>query len=232
MRIKYAQLVTIFIIISNILIVYFTWKYFLKINPEQKDPILPVTQKSTKPKDKIQTANKHIKKSVTLIFRDFYHFETDLKNSIDGILNLIPSVQIFVIYDEIPYPPLEFFSNSSLSIKNNVKFINLNFDVTKKAKDLHPISSIKTKYVLFMPDSVRLSGRTIIQKMIREFGNTNAETQKVLIIPFNSNVKSISNCCGINMDFSNWTIEYSVLNGTKNCDMVCIQFFFLNNLFI
>lgn len=199
------------------------------------------TQKPIKPKDKIQTANKHIKKTITIIFRDFYHFDNDLKGSIDGILALIPAVQIFIVYNEEPYPPIDYLVNYTTTSKNNVKFFNLGFDVRKTAKMLSPVYQIKTKYVLLLPDSVRLGGRSIIQKMLKELSNGDGVVEpsiidsklkddqkhaivkgqkKMLVIPFASNIRTMTNCCQLKLDMANWTLEYSVKNGTNNCDMV------------
>lgn len=263
LRIKYAKLITVFIIIINILLVYYTWKYFLTINKlNNKDSssgngggnsynaILPVTQKTIKQKDRIQTTNKHIKKSITIIFRDFYNFDNDLKNSIENLVNLIPTIQILLIYDYNLYPPLDYLTNKTVQFKNNIKLINLKFNINKTLRELNPLLLVKTKYCLFLPDSVRINGRNIIQKILREisgssgsggfsnnndisarFSNVNSEKekekeknipQKIVVIPFNSNQKKYVSCCEINLDFNNWTIEYNMLNSTvkNNCDMV------------
>lgn len=240
MRLKYSKLCTLLIIAFNIFLVYYTWKLFIgkTIGKSMKfantNPIAPVTEKP-KPKDRIQSTNKHIKKTITVIFRDFYHFENDLKLSIESIVTLIPNVQILVIYDEEPYPPMDYLTN--YTVRNNVKLIRLGFDINKTAKLMSPIFQIRTKYVLILPDSVRLGGRSIIQKMLKEMGNVeshadsaNEKTSKkensvrgprnMVVIPFASNVRDFSNCCSIKIDLANWTIEYSVKNGSTNCDMV------------
>lgn len=271
MHLKYTKVLTVFIIIVNALLVYYTWKFFLSNANNSL-----VTQDNSnisdekRAKERVQSINKHVKKAITIIFRDFYNFENDLHHSIENILNLIPNVQILVIYDIEPYPPLDFVQNLTAT-RTNVKFINLNFDINKSSRALSPIFQIKTKYVLFMPDSVRLGSRTIIQKILREieketlantrtenqrhFGVDNSDnqsnretqgaqsanernnvvmsnnkdninsnkqsTRKILIVPFASNVKTMGNCCSIKLDFADWTMHYSVKNGTVNCDMVC-----------
>lgn len=269
MRLKYSKLITFFIVAINIFLVFYTWKLFMTTssafgNLSAAVPLVVTqssaqiaaandnvvvqqdTQKPAKPKDKIQTANKHIKKTITIIFRDFYHFDNDLKGSIDSILALIPAVQIFIVYNEEPYPPLDYLAN--YTTKNNVKFVNLGFDVRKTAKMLTPIYQIKTKYVLLLPDSVRLGGRSIIQKMLKELSSGDEQQhspvapvgatkkdekqgtvavkgpKKMLVIPFASNVRTITNCCQLKLDMANWTLEYSVKNGTNSCDLVCFYF--------
>lgn len=169
MRLKYAKLVTIFVFLVNVILLYYTWKWFLFGEQQENSTAtaIKLLNDKSKQKDRIQSTNKHIKKTITIIFRDFYHFENDLQHSIDSILNLVPNIQILVIYEDEPYPPLHFISNYTAT-RTNVKFINLNFDIRKSAKALSPIYQVRTKYVLFVPDSFRFGGRAIIQKMVKE----------------------------------------------------------------
>lgn len=244
MRLKYSKLITFIVFVINAILLYYTWKLFLSdSNSEALGYDAPTaTDKIVRQKDRIQSANRHIKKAITIVFRDFYHFENDLQHSIESILNLIPNVQIVVVYDTEPYPPMTFVANYT-TIHSNVKFINLSFDVKKTAKALSPVFQMKTKYALFIPDSVRLGGRTILQKMLKEIeriekgdadggkdkiserGSSASSSSKsiirrIVVIPFASNVKTMGNCCRIKMDLANWTMEYGVKNGTDNCDMV------------
>lgn len=184
---------------------------------------------------------------ITILFRDVYYFDSDLRASIDSVLSLIPSIHVVVVYDGEPYPPLDYVSN--YTTKNNVHFINTEFDVHRTAKSMSPMHLVKTRYTLLMPDSVRLGGRSIIQKMLREIERddvgitfaalpitrekADAESNdrkeglsgekralRMLVVPFSSNIRGYTSCCSLSLDFSNWTLEYSVRNGTDNCDLV------------
>lgn len=250
MRLKYSKLCTFIIIIVNLVLVYCTWKLFIDDSIRTRWPLsssLAVASDGqsaslvARNRDRLATANRHIKKALTIVFRDVFHFDNDLKESIDSLLNVIPNVQILVVYDDEPYPPLSFVDNYTVT-RPNVRFINLGFDIWKSAQAMSPLVHIKTKYVLFMPDSVRVGGRSILQKMLREIeANVGAgeatkldggsdggdddddettASRKIVAVPFASNVKTIGNCCSLQLDFPNWTIEYSVQNGTTNCDMV------------
>lgn len=260
MRLKYSKLFTFLIICVNVFLLFYTWKLFIIGPPPSgrnhgtlSDATETTVTERPKPKDRIQAANKHIKKTITVVFRDFYHYDNDLKGSVDSILALVPNVQILIIYDEEPYPPLEYIAN--YTTRNNVKFFNLGFDVRKSAKSLLPVSQIKTKFVLLLPDSVRLGGRSIIQKMLKELcsseinvnagnGKTNNNKdghedkvkklvdesktipkvqKKMLVVPFSSNIRGLTNCCQIKLDLANWTLEYNVKNGTNNCDLVSVN---------
>lgn len=284
MRLKYAKLLTILVLALNVILIFYTWKWFLSnesTNSSTVDARGGDGQRSGQ-KDRTHTTIKHIKKTITIIFRDFYHFENDLHHSIESILNLIPNIPILVIYEDEPYPPLNFMNNYTVT-HPNVKFINLNFDIRKTSKALSPLTQIRTKYILFVPDSFRFGGRGIIHKMLNEIekktvnnkktpsatkstsedrsgvgtqqqtdssssssdananndknkapmANTKSQYKKIVIIPFASNVKTMSNCCRINVDTANWTMEYSVKNNTLHCDMVkiiCIISFFIHKL--
>jgi hypothetical protein len=207
-------------------------------------------------REKIQATNRQIRKSLTVIFRDFYDFDNDLKQSITSLTNLVPNLRIFVIYNNIPYPPLDLFdgqgSNNS-NVMRNVKFFSLNYDVNKSLKDTIPSLQVKTKYVLFMPDSARFSGRGLLQRAIKEINTPNEQEimllqnehillkqnnrvvdkskriidyhnqrtmKKIIAIPFASNSKAVNNCCRLDLDLPNWTLEYTFTNETDNCDMV------------
>lgn len=144
-RLKCAKLLTVLVLLLNAILLFYTWKWFLSSESNQT-----VGAKLTNAGNKQKDRNKHIKKAITIIFRDFYNFENDLHNSIDSILNLIPNIQILVIYEDEPYPPLLWVSNFTAS-HLNVKFINMNFDIRKTFKALSPLLQIRTKYVLFVP---------------------------------------------------------------------------------
>lgn len=265
-RLKYAKLLTLLVFLVNVILFFYTWKWFASEASDHASSVASKTlNERNKAKGRTHSTNKHIKKAITVIFRDFYHFENDLQHSIESILNPIPNIQVMVIFESEPYPPLSFVSNFT-AIHTNVKFINLNFDIRKTSKALAPLLQIRTKYVLFVADSFRFGGRSIIQKMLGEIEKTSSPAtdpiteakrydldvgsldqnvihndhnkivtnndksklpakspnKKVVIIPFASNVKTMSNCCLLNIDIANWTMEYSVINNTQHCDMVII----------
>lgn len=289
---KYGKLFIVFMICFNLVVFYYSWKYFLtstnllaetfsnreqrdtgdelnsfsshdsslllesvRITSRDRDRSTKVT-KFSRIRDRIQNTNKFLKKSLTVIFRDFYDFDNDLTQSIASVTNLIPNVQVFVISPEIPYPPLDIFTNPGQSTNqttwfekdSNVKFFSLGYDVTKSLKDTLPILQVQTKYVLFLPDSVRLNGRSLLTRMLREIAtpsqnelllqqhqnvllrqNNQAVENKIdlnqkperriIAVPFAGNPKSAANCCHLLLDLPNWTLEYVTGNDTDSCDM-------------
>lgn len=286
-RLKCTKLITALVFLVNVILLFYTWKWFLSNESNNEAPTVAsskLVNGANRQKDK---ANRHIKKAITIIFRDFYHFENDLQHSIENILNLVPSIQILVCYEDEIYPPLSFVANYTAT-HPNVKFINLNFDIRKTSRAQSPLLQIKTGHVLFLPDSFRFKKdhkdkirSSFFQKVLleiekesirknvivgatdsvdvkRSVGSEPAEedqntsfqqgdnidfttkndktkvsgkptnrkkiaqthSSKILVIPFASNVNTMSNCCRINIDIANWTMEYSVRNNTYQCDMV------------
>lgn len=236
MRIRISKCASVSIVFINLLLFFVSWKYFIasENSPDHNSLQGPSVLKSTtKPRDRIQDANKYLRKSLTIVFRDFYHFDNDLKTSIDHLLNLIPDLRIIIVSDELPYPPMNIFASSlpsnhtpsgtSLIYRENVQFFNLEVDSTKTASERNPLNYIQTKYILFMPDGFRLSnGRQLFQRLIKSFGHNlrDKSQRKILVVPFVSNHKVINYCFQINADIPNWTLEYEVKNTTKNCNMV------------
>lgn len=231
MRIRISKCAIVSIAFVNVLLFVASWKYFAPSENLIEGNALQVYKTTSKPRDKIQEANKFIRKSLTIVFRDFYHFDNDLKTSIDHLLILIPELRILVVCDELPYPPINIFTSSlstnqtstSLIYKDNVQFFNLDTDLSKTASEKNPLNVIQTKYILFMPDSFRLSnGRQLFQRLIKSLGHglRDKSLREIVVVPFASNQKDMNYCFHINSDVPNWTLEFEVKNATKNCDMV------------
>lgn len=242
MKIRVSKFLTFSIVIANLLLFFVSWKYFLSSEaPLDKVPTQLAVEKTTTPKqkfDRVQEAKKFLQKSLTIIFRDFYHFDNDLKSSIDHLLALIPDLRILIISEDYPYPPINIFAThlatnqtakpSTLIYKENVQFIWLSLDITRTASELNPLNYIQTKYALFMPDNFKLAnGRQMFQRMIKTLSNDEHQynirwrlKRKILIVPFNSNQKYINYCFHLNSDIPNWTLEYEVKNQTAHCELV------------
>ncbi|XP_055920755.1 ribitol 5-phosphate transferase FKRP [Eupeodes corollae] len=252
MRLRHAKLIIILIVLANLVLFYYTWKSVLWksiVDPGDESGNNQL-QKSKTPqtaKDKIKTANKHIRKSITIVFRTFYTFENDIKASIDSILEIVPNIPILVVQDTLPYPPVTYETN--LTEPSTVRFLNLGFDIQKSSKEMNPLLAIKTKYVLFMPDSVRLNNKNLLQKILKEINNSHREqvdgvgkvgvggggggggnggggivdsddiVRRVVIVPFAGNIKSFSSCTQVNLDLPNWTIQYIAVNSSDKCDL-------------
>lgn len=262
MRLRLAKLIIILIVLINLLLFFYSLRSSLWQNLELRllrtfnhaenaaDHSLIDDRSSGKSVKMAAHAQRQqhnvyeqLRKTITIVFRIFYSFENDIKESINSILDVVPNMPIVVYLEGIPYPPLTYelrnTSSKSLSADNdiNVKFVNLKYDFSQRhnINELNPLSVIRTKYVLFMPDSVRLNNKSILQKILKE---TNSQEwlrrtsfdvvkfdekfiRKILIISFSGNLKSFANCAEIHLDFPNWTIQYMAVNtSSDHCDLV------------
>ncbi|XP_030387249.1 fukutin-related protein [Scaptodrosophila lebanonensis] len=244
-RFRLVKVLLLAFLIVNLVFFYYTWNTLLwrriskALASSSSEPKAGPQVGKLSAKDKARNANKHIRKSITIVFYGHYNFEHDLKATIDSILDVIPNMPILVLQEgaaEYAYPPIKYERNLTSGEEHTVRFMSLAFDVQKTHDQLDPLREIHTKYVLFMPDSVRLSSKNLLQKILREIntvgGNIGKSSQqhrvtiapeqtvrRLLIVPFVGNLKSFSGCTQIKMDLPHWTMEYVATNNSAHCDL-------------
>ncbi|EDX07989.1 GD25239 [Drosophila simulans] len=242
-RLRLVKLLLLGFLLANLVFLYYTWNTLLwrRISRALSGESLPAEEppKAAKlsPKEKLRNANKHIRKSITIVFYGHYNFEQDLKASIDSILDVIPNMPILVLQDggaEYAYPPVNYERNLTAGEERTVLFQSLSFDVRRTRHELNPLASIRTKYVLIMPDGVRLSSKNILQKILREINSMGLPGQpkeqrppvppeqlvrRMVLVPFAGNLKSFSSCVKMNLDLPDWTLELVATNDTRRCDL-------------
>ncbi|BFG04808.1 fukutin-related protein [Drosophila madeirensis] len=245
LRLRMAKLMLLGVLLVNLIFLYYTWNTLLwrrisrvLAGGEELEPKAP----KLTPKEKVRNANKHIRKSITIVFYGHYNFEQDLRASIDSILDVIPNMPILVLQEggtEYAYPPLNYERNLTAGEDQTVTFLSLAFDVRRTRQDLDPLAAIHTKYALLMPDSVRLNSKNLLQKILREIntiGVAGAQAQaqpkeqrvavppeemvrRMVLVPFAGNLKSYSSCARMRMDLPNWTLEIVATNDSRRCDL-------------
>lgn len=199
---------TILIILVNIFLVCLFYKLFYPWKESTVAPItvIPAPQPSKAP-------NRHITKMITIVLRQFENFENDVAPTLQSILTLLPNIQIVVVSDSSPYPPFEFtVPNTTLK---NVKVVNLEVNLLSSPKESDPLSHIKTKYVLFVPDSMRITSRQNIQHMLNYITKHPKEN---VVAPFSS-VKFL-NCQKLDLNLKEWSLKYEQIKQDSNCDAV------------
>ncbi|EDW01324.1 GH21378 [Drosophila grimshawi] len=243
-RLRLVKLLLFGFIIVNLILLYYTWNSLLwrritralggGAGSETKPKADAMHGAKLSPKDKARNANKHIRKSITIVFFGHYNFEQDLRPSIESILDVVPNMPILVLQEgtsEYAYPPITFERNLTTGEEQTVHFMSLAFDVRRTREQLNPLAAIHTKYALLMPDSVRLSSKNLLQKILREM-NTKSGTQqqrvtvameetvrRLLIVPFAGNQKAFSSCAKLNLDLPNWTMKLDARNDSTHCDL-------------
>lgn len=204
MRIKFAKFLGLFVIFVNICIIYYTWKIFSTYVHENHNQ-LAVINASTK------APVKRLNKLITIVIREFELNDNDVTSTVQSFLNVFPNIQIYVIGNGLPYPPLDLlFVNTS----RNVKIINLKPDLTKPHVSDYPLSEIKTKYVLFVPDSSRISNRQSVQHMLNDVSKGPYK-----IVASHVASKNNCHCFNLSINLQRWTLNFTK-SSNNTCDIV------------
>lgn len=191
------------ILVKVVLLYYFVFRLFITFKIESTPSPNTVTKSPTK----------HLSKMITVIIRDFELYENDVTLTAHSFLNIFPTMHLFVLYDELPYPPLDIMlTNNSLP---NVKFINLSPSLKSSFTDSYPVAQIKTKYVLFVPDSTRLTSRQSLQALINEI----SKKQETMVVAPVRNQRKNMVCLKININIREWVLKYNSAKGLE-CDGV------------
>lgn len=193
-------------IVVNFLVITIIWTCYYR--NWTITSIAPVTLSSNS-----KTSNKHLSKIITVIFRQFEDFDNDVADSVQSFVSLFPNIQILIICDTIPYPPFS-FSASNITLRN-VRIVPMNINLLASTKDLDPLNYIKTRYVLIVPDSVRISSRHVIQQMLVGLSKN---SKSVVAVPFASSPRLF--CQRLNWSYKEWSLKYDQIEEEAPCDGV------------
>lgn len=100
---------------------------------------------------------------VTFVILDFEFFENDLPDTIDDICSQIKNINILLITDKKPYPPIEFKRYTKANCR--VKIVTTSPDPSSSLVETRPENYIKTDYVLIIPDSTRISSKLLLASL-------------------------------------------------------------------
>lgn len=155
---------------------------------------------------------KQINGLVTVIMREFELFENDVALTVHSFKNIFPKMPILILYDELPYPPLDItMPNNSLP---NVRFVKLVPNLKTSFMESYPLNQIKTKYVLFIPDSTRTTSQQSLQIMISDLVK---KPGGILAASVRSQ-RNVATCLMLDINIREWTLRYSKTNRKIDCD--------------
>ncbi|XP_063626598.1 ribitol 5-phosphate transferase FKRP [Cydia splendana] len=201
LRVLRCRIILITIFIATGLCVYLCPQFKLY-------PIAPVT---VAPSPSHPRTSRHISKLLTVVFRQFEDFENDVADSVQSFVSAFPNVPVVVVSETTPYPPFPFSaSNETL---RNVKVVTLELRLNAAPKELDPLTYIHTDYVLFVPDSTRVSRRVLQQAAIA----ATAPSAPAVAIGVAS-ARLI--CQHIKWNYADWTLQYNKDASGKICDAV------------
>lgn len=155
MRVKLVRIILIIGLILNIIAWHKLWWIFMSQNSKQS--IIETTKTTELP----QKLPRGLAKLITIVIRQFETHENDVTSTVESFINAFPLITIIIVCDELPYPPLDI--NTSNDTYKNVKLLNIKMDFNKSLDQRNPLSYIKTKYILFIPDSTKISSKQVLQ---------------------------------------------------------------------
>lgn len=201
MRLK-RKLLTLAFVSVNIIIILYLWKSMVK----QLKAGIPQTD------NPVSIGNySNLESLVTVIIRDFEHFENDIVETVNSLLKTAPTLQILIVSNSLPYPPFQWKTVNHTS----VKVINLKLEAGGFKEDGDVLYHVKTKYALVIPDSVRPMSRESFISMLKSLDEPNVH---ILSAPVSE--VSQSSCLSMELNLIQWTLVYKAAPSELFCDGV------------
>ncbi|XP_030760189.1 fukutin-related protein [Sitophilus oryzae] len=190
-----------------VIVLCFIWyKYYLNIKIADYD----LNKKLLSAKTSTKPVKLKISQLVTIILREFELYENDVTLTAQSFINMFPNIMLWIVYNEVPYPPLDLaITNNSLT---NIQLYNLSPGL-KHQDDI--LSQITTKYVLFVPDSSRITSQHPLQVMLSEIDKNPGS---IAVLPVSAHSKGLK-CLKLNINQREWTVRYNLAK-ENNCDEV------------
>lgn len=203
MRIKLYKTIGLFVVLINVIVVYYVWRIFITFHLNADVRIKEPTAKPL---------IKPLSKLLTVVIRDFEFYDNDVSGTAKSFLSVLPNIQVLVLCDTLPYPPLDLIQTGNVSVKN-IKVINLEKRLNASYAHQYFLNHVHTKYLLFVPDSIRLPNKQILQFIINEISR---ESNVILAIPVSHVDLS---CFKILYNHRQWTLTYNTIKSSA-CDGV------------
>lgn len=156
---------------------------------------------------------RHLSKVITVVFRQFEEFENDVADSVQTLVSALPNIPIVILCQSKQYPPFQFsVSNETL---RNVRVVSLELKLDSSPRDLNPLTHILTEYVLIVPDSIRVTRRSL------QLPSTSKELKNHPIAIGVGNSRLV--CQQVTWNYADWTLQYTKDAAGKLCDAVSGQ---------
>jgi hypothetical protein len=164
-----------------------------------------------------------LQKLVTVVILEFEQFEHDLEDTLNDLCTQIPNVNVLLVSNVRPYPPLRLPSNHRCA----VRLVVTDPDVRDQLFDARPEHQITTKYVLFVPDGTRISS----QMLLSSLKVSQLRANRALAIPImhlNEAIDFQYDCLLIHLDRARWTLRFEErLHEHGECEALSGEFAFL-----
>lgn len=161
---------------------------------------------------------------VTFVLVDFEAFENDITNTVDDLCSQTKGINVLLITDRPPYPPIQF----KRSAKDcHIKIVTTSMDPRKNLIETRPEYFIDTEYLIIIPDSTRISPKLLFSSL----KISHVYEKQIIAIPVihsNDLIDYFYHCYSLNFDVRRWTLKYEILkNEHRKCDALDGEFAFL-----
>ncbi|XP_034477211.1 uncharacterized protein LOC117783775 [Drosophila innubila] len=133
-RLRLVKLLLLGFILANLIFFYYTWNTLLwrrisralsGTDGEPKPKVDAAHGTKLSPKDKARNANKHIRKSITIVFYGHYNFEQDLRPSIERVQKHAILIDVAVLGSmpepfTLPFPEMLYMQAKIANLSTSV----------------------------------------------------------------------------------------------------------------
>ena len=151
---------------------------------------------------------------LTIVIREFEFFDNRVADTVLHAHKMIPSADIVVVSDTVPYPPL--------NLPGYAKLVVLTVPLERSQIISRVDMYIKRRHVLFMPDAHQIISQDAVQVMVNELANQAAD---VKMIAWPANALRDVKCKGLDVKLKKWTMTFFRTKGP--CDALHGAFFLL-----
>lgn len=139
---------------------------------------------------------------LSIIIREFENFDNALSETVRSIWESLGKVPVFIIADDLPYPPVP------LNMNSEARMITLSGDLTRNYSSTCPMHFFQTQYVLIIPDATKILDWKQVQNLVL-FLHTQKHTKAVAVPVGNAELS----CQDLNVDMKHWSLS---LNGNHS----------------
>ncbi|XP_002734292.1 ribitol 5-phosphate transferase FKRP-like [Saccoglossus kowalevskii] len=224
MRRKRCQIFLVIAIVINLLALFYAVRQQQSLNGLPNGRSLDGDAGKGKPNYERRHIDKKARRlslsqRVTVVFREYEDFDNLIPKSVESILRTFSRLNILIVADSQPYPPLKLPTES----RETVQLVTLAAEPDQPPSHSNPERFINTEYVLFLPDGVILTPY-VLEKMIDKFESINFIDNKIRLIAVkivNRNSDELQHSCfSLKVNLQKWMTQSDYIMTSNICDSV------------
>lgn len=147
---------------------------------------------------------------LTVLIRDFEDYDNKIIKTVENIEDTIGPVQILIVADNLPYPPLK------LNPKGPARIVTLSSNLLNNYSSSCVTNIISTELVLVIPDAVTIPDWKVIKTALSVLKSKN--TKAVAIKAGDARLS----CSSLHVNLKEWTISYHANDSSiiNDCPLV------------